>query len=106
MITKGFQLIMLIIYVLKFNEKDIINKNYVYKHDLLYTKETKIIKKPELKDLADVLSEHEDSEYFYIKSRILNSWNYGDNPFYYLESLSNDDIIVEKADINKIKMER
>lgn len=95
------------LYVLKFNENDIINKNYVYKHDLLYTKETKYIKTPELKELSGVLLDHKDSEYFYIKSRsILKSWNYGSEPFYYLESLSNDDIIVKKEDINKIKMER
>jgi hypothetical protein len=95
------------LYVLKFNENDTINKSYVYKHDLLYTKETKYIKTPELKELSGVLLDHKDSEYFYIKSRsILNSWNYGSEPFYYLESLSNDDIIVKKEDINKIKMER
>jgi hypothetical protein len=94
------------LYVLKFNEKDIVNKDYVYKHDLLYKKETNYIKKPEFKEFTSALLDHKDNEYFYLKSKyLLQSWSYGSTPFNYLESLSNDDIILEKADINKIKIE-
>lgn len=94
------------LYVLKFNEKDIVNKEYVYKHDLLYTKNTNCIKIPDLKELANGLLDHKDNDYLYIKSRyILNTWSTGSTPLNYLTSLSNDDIIVEKADINKLKME-
>lgn len=92
------------IYVLKFNEQDTVNKSYVYKHDILYKKETHYVKKPEIKELADNLLTHQDNEYFYIKSRyILNTWSYGSQPIEYLESLSNDDIIVEKENIEKLK---
>lgn len=94
------------LYVMKFNEKDTINKDYVYKHDLLYKKDTNYIKIPDIKELDDGLSAHKDNDYFYIKNRYtLNTWSSGSKPLNYLTSLSNDDIIVEKADINKIKKE-
>lgn len=94
------------LYVLKFNEKDIVNKDYVYKHDLLYKRKTNYIKKPEFEELSSALSDHKDNEYFYFKNKyLLNSWSSGSTTLNYLESLSNDDIIVEKADVNKIIIE-
>lgn len=94
------------LYVFKFNEKDIVNKDYVYKHDLLYKRETNYIKKPEFKDFSNALLDHKDNEYFYLKNKyFLRSWGDGSTPLNYLESLSNDDIILEKEYINKIKIE-
>jgi len=92
------------LYVLKFNEDDIINKDYVYKHDLLYKKNINYIKTPEIKEINDALLDHKDNDYVYIKSwYILNTWSSGSEPLNYLESLSNNDIIIEKADIYKLK---
>jgi hypothetical protein len=92
------------LYVLKFNEQDTVNKSYVYKHDLLYKKETKYIKKPEQNEISNLIADHEDNKYFYITNwYLLNSWSHGSEHFHYLKSLSNIDIIVEKADIEKLK---
>jgi hypothetical protein len=95
-----------IVYVLKFNEEDNINKNYVFKHDLLYTKEVSYIRESHYEELLTLIINHDDSEYYKVKNTVyLTNVSFsneiGNIPIYYLKSISDFSVVVKKDDLHK-----
>lgn len=92
------------IYVMKLNENDTINYEYVYQHDLLYIKRSSYVPLTHWNDFIKLVIDHEDKNYVRIKDpcyliNIRHDWHPENRRIDYFECKSKIDCVVKKTEI-------